>query len=250
MIARLAGLEDVALVNEICGDPEVRKWTAADGSPPFDGERWIRQPASIVVLVEGGCFLCPWLGGTTWAIHTHFLPSHRGKGSIISASAALALGFLGTQAETFVTSVPDNNRGAAWFAKTLGFLPTYRREQCWTTGDETFGMQHFRLDIDEWILRGFMRRIGEEFHEALSHHGHNSHDEDPVHDSYVGTACAMVAHGKVDKALSVYNRWALASGYEPLRLKSTSPPVIDARDFLIRLEAGTMHIDPKENEHA
>jgi hypothetical protein len=201
----------------------------------------------MVVIVEGGCFLANGLGDGVFEVHTNILKSARGKGAIVSAMKALTLGFFGSNAETFVTKVPANNLAARWFTKEVGFHPTYLQRNKWPQRGRLWDVQHYRLDIDDWILGGVALELGKQFHGAVEE---SSHLEDYAHDCYVGAACSMVAHGKAGKAIRVYNRWARAAGYEPLGLVSSDPVVIDARDFFIRVESGQMYFDKKEYEHA
>jgi len=251
MIPRYATLSDTALVNSICGDPEVRKWTANDGAPPFDATPWLTSRTALVVLVDGGCFLSNHLGDTTYEVHTNVLPGFRGKAAIINGGLALMLAFLTSPAETFKTRVPANNLRAKWFAEALGFRPTFLQERKWLQGGVLHDIIHYSLSIDEWILRGHLATVGKLFHQEVEKlEGHPPHAEDFAHDCYVGAAVAMCNAGHPTKALKLYNRWALESGYVPMKLLSTSPLVVDAQDFLIEGVKGEMVLKLKEMDHA
>lgn len=251
MIPRFAAEADADLITSICSHPEVRKWTAQDGAPDFDVKRWL-HPNNMVVLVEGGCFLSNWLGDQTFGVHTNFLPQARGRNAIVSGTMALMLGFLASNAESFLTMVPENNRSAAWFTKVMGFRPTFTQQGRWKQGGKDWKVTHYRLDIDDWILQGHLIAAGRAFHKQLE--GLNlqpAHADDWVHDCYVGTACAMIAHGKVGKAVKIYNRWALSAGYSPMKILSQNPLRLDLRDFDICVgTAGDAKFELKEKDYA
>ncbi len=249
MIPRFATLSDTAEVNRICSHPEVRAWTASDGSPPFDAEKWLRRDC-IVVLAGGTCFLANPVGSQTYQVHTNILQEARGKTALVNAGLSLMLAFLGTDAETFVTCVASNNLRAAWFTRAMGFRPTFVQPARWLHRGKMWDLTHYSLGVDEWILQGQLAPVGKMFHSELEGMGHKSHGEDHAHDCYVGAAVALISAGKPNKAAKIYNRWARAAGYVPLEIVSSDPLLIDVRDFLIRVEAGQIKLEVKEKEHA
>lgn len=244
-----AGKADAALVAAICGDPEVRSWTAEDNSPPFDPTPWLRPP-HMVVLGEGSCFLSNHLGDQTYGVHTHVLPSHRGQQALVTAGLSLMLAFLASDAETFKTMVPSNNKRAEWFTRAMGFRPTYVQKEKFLHRGVLRDLTHYTLGIDDWILQGHLVPVGREFHKLLESKGHLSHGEDYSHDCYVGAAAALMNAGRPHKAMKIYNRWARASGYVPMEIESADPLVIDVRDFKIKFEGGQMSLETKEKDYA
>lgn len=246
MTTRFATWADKAEVERICSHPEVRKWTHRT-SAPFDAGKWL-QGRNMVVLGDGACFISPHLGGTHYGIHTNVLPEARGpKRTLTFATEALMLGFLGSDAETFLTQVPTSNYAAQWLVEQMGFRYTNTREKAW--GDEA--LHYWRLDIDDWILRGHLHPLGAGFHEVLEHQGLGpSHDPDPTHDCYVGALVALIGSGRAAKGLRIYNRWANLAGYTQLQQLSQQPLVVDAKEFLVVVENGEMKLKRKEGEYA
>jgi hypothetical protein len=213
MSARFATPADDALLTSIAMHPDVRRWTAHDGAPDFNPTSYTAHPRSKAIVVEGGFFALPCLEDRAYAVHTQFLPDVRCSDKVRRALEAQAFMFLNCDAELLVTMVPDNNPQALWFAHAMGFRDTYRRAGAWKSGGEVFGVQYLSLEIEDWILRHEpLRILGEEFHAQL---GQPNHGHDPVHDSFVGAACALMAAGQVDKAVRIYGRWARATGYQP-----------------------------------
>lgn len=247
MMPRFATAADADLVTSICTHPEVMKWTHADGAPPFDPTPWL-HPTNMVVLVESGCFLSNWLGDQTFEVHTNILPGGRGKDAVLSGTLALLLAFVRSNAETLVTKVPGNNRPARWFARELGFTWMYSQAERWVQNGKAFDVDFFRLTVDEWILQGHLAQVGEAFHQELVDNGIEvDHPHDPVHDAYVGAACTMIQGGKAVKGIKLYNRWARATGYVPITVKSFEPLVLDLGSFIINLKSGLFRFEKKGN---
>jgi len=204
----------------------------------------------MVVLVEGGCFLANGVGSQTYQVHTHILPEARGATALVNAGLALMLAFLGSDAETFVTAVAENNLRAKWFTRAMGFRPMFVQPAKWLHRGKMWDLTHYSLGVDDWILQGQLAPIGKSFHEQLESLGHLPHGEDHAHDCYVGAAVAFISAGKPHKAAKIYNRWARAAGYVPLDIVFSNPLVIDVREFTIRVEAGQVKFYIKEKANA
>jgi hypothetical protein len=242
--ARIATPEDNALLTSIVMHPACRMWTTHDAArfQPFDPQPYT-DPESphLAVLVNDGAFLLPFLAFGAYAVHTQFVPKGRGENAERGACALLDLMFSSTPAEQLVTMVPDNNPMALRFAHQRGFKNTYRRERCWQAGGKSLGMQYMRLDIDEWVTSTLhLRSAGQAFHEMLGPE-HVSHEEDPIHDAYVGAALAMIRAGHAKKAEWIYTRWGRAAGYEPFRLIDET--TIEVGDMRVAVDANTITLE-------
>lgn len=89
--------------------------------------------------------------------------------------------------------------------------------------------------------------MGQEFHDKLEEkkaeiEGHN-HDDDAIHDHYVGAACLMSLAGKVDKGLMIYNSWAACAGYAPAFVVSYEPLMVDTGDAIWTEKDGKLEIE-------
>ncbi len=233
MTARFASAADDALLTSIVLHPDVHRW---NGGGAFDPSQYTSHPTNFAVIVDGGCFEAVALERAAYAIHTNFLPTHRGWHARQEARSALALAFLGTDAEMLVTMVRDDNPQALWFAHVMGFGDTYRR------GDTQF----MRLDIDDWLIGNTkLIHAGRVAHAELAARGFTDHDEDPVHDAYVGAARGMLEHIQFEKAERIYGRWARAAGYQPFAFVSADPPTIDIGPCLLRIVGQQITIEDK-----
>lgn len=237
---RLATLDDKARVEEIVNDPRLRSWYAEEGAPPCDAARYLAAP-SFTVIGEEGCFLAH-AEGDRHVVHTNLLPAWRGAKALDAARRALAVAFLETPCTELVSMVPDSIPQAMWLARPMGMRTLFRREGCWHWRGRAYGMTFVSLAIDDWILSGACRAAGVSFHDRLPQVSHAPED---VHDSYVGAAFEMVRRGQVEKAVTVYNRWARFAMFETIAVIGENPLRIDIRDCVLRVEEGDFSVEAK-----
>lgn len=233
MTARLASTDDNALLASIVMHPDVRK---SSGCTAFDPSNYTNHPTNFAVVVDGGCFEAMALERGSYAVHTNFLPDARGAHALRQSRDALRLAFTRTDAESLYTKVQANNPQAATFAVLMGFKRTY---EC---GGATF----YRLDIDDWVLNDPTNmQAGAEFHDWLGEGV--THEQDAVHDAYVGAACLMVRAIQFEKAERIYGRWARHAGYQPFAFISADPVRLDIGSHVLRLDGTEFNIEEKEH---
>lgn len=224
MQARRATGADHELLASIVLHPEVH---ATNGRGAFDPEKYTSEPFSFAVIVEGGCFLADAIEHAAYAIHTNMLPTARGAQALRAARNALAFAFTSTDAEVLYTRVAADHRAALWFAHGMGFRDVYRAG----------GSQFMRLDIDDWIVGDIgCREAGADFHRAIGEHDLLTHEDDPVHDAFVGAARGMLEALQYPKAERIYGRWARQAGYEPMEFISADPVLLDIGNAVLRID--------------
>jgi len=80
------------------------------------------------------------------------------------------------------------------------------------------------------------RDEGRSFHNKLdaakAETADHSHDDDDVHDHYVGASCLLAIAGNVDKGLMIYNSWAACAGYQPAFVIERDPLKVDTGDAM------------------
>lgn len=239
---RKATIEDKELVESICNHPEIRKWTACNGAPPMNADKYFHS-LSFAYLVDGGVFLMVHVGSGKYVVHTNLLPSLRGKEALRVTKKAIEFAFIGTDCNELLTMVPVNNPQAKWFAEACGFKYKFTRKDIWPVRAIKHDMEFFKLDINDWILQGHNKKRGIEFHDELHKlTNKENHVEDPVHDCYVGSTVEMLLHGQVDKALHFYNLWARFALYAPIKLVSKDPLKIDIQSHIIQVENGKFSV--------
>lgn len=118
---RLARIYDVDLINSVLMHPSIADHLCDDNSvgaqiQECESLEWIGAYSGDVFH---GFFLLIQQNSVTVDIHTALLPTARGKQS--KQAGELLLNLIFSRYFKAVTSVPSNNRVAAWFAGSLGF---------------------------------------------------------------------------------------------------------------------------------
>jgi hypothetical protein len=228
-----------AFWNAIANHPDVRPHIGGEGS--VDLTDLVTDPANFCLQFDHGGFICLSQGQGVYSVHSQFLAEGRN-----ATTAAMREGcdfmFTRTDCMTLTTQLPDNNQPAANLAAMTGFVDWFRKDHDPLLGPSTMA----RLDIHSWIMGpngAHLADEGKDFHELLEtaklakRSALPIHPDDDAHDRYVGAACCMAKRGNIVKGVSLYNLWASAAGYVPLRVMSLQPPVVDVVDAVIGLGA-------------
>ena len=90
---------------------------------------------------------------------------------------------------------------------------------------------HYGVSIDDWpLIDDECLKMGDRFHEIAP----NTHEDCEIHDRFVGAAL-LIADKNPEKACAFYNKWALITGYMPVKIESLDPLIIDNFEFKIRV---------------
>lgn len=238
---------DASAFNAIAAHPEVRPWLGfADPLAEIDLSPQVSNPANFAFLtkqMDGGYLLLKIQGGL-YAAHTLALPSARGRPMAKLMREGFATMFRATDAIEIITQIPDGNEGARSWSELAGFRPTFRREAFFPLMGERVGCQFMSLTFADWAIGDReCRRLGAGFHEKLTEaHGHQTHADDPVHDSMVGAAIGCCMEGNAVKGIGLFNRWACVAGYAEARVLSLQPPTVDTSDAVVQIEGGRIDI--------
>jgi hypothetical protein len=235
---------DAEFFNDICNRPEVRPGLGGTGR--VDLTAVIAEPRNIALRTRHGGFILLPAGAGFYSVHTQFAAEGRGAHAIAAMRAGLEFMFTRTDAMRIFSQCPDNNPGAMGLAVKGGAKRWFRKEH-----DPVFGPSTVvSWDLFDWATGNReLEPEGQQFHDCLeaAKAGAGSalpaHDDDPAHDRVVGAASLMCKRGQAKKGVLLYNLWAAAAGYAPIRLVADDPPVIDVVDAIVGLTAaGEMEV--------
>ena len=147
----LARVYDVGVINSILAHPSIANQLCDDytvGAKIQDAEslEWIG------VHNDGACqgvFLLIPQNTVTVDVHTALLPSVRGKQS--KQAGKLLLDLIFSRYFKAVTSVPSNNRVAAWFAGSLGFKHEGVNRQSFLKNGVLLDQVLMGMTREEWL---------------------------------------------------------------------------------------------------
>ena len=151
----------------------------------------------------------------SYIVHTVFLPNTPTSVVTESVKQAMWVAFVELEVTKIYSYACSSNIPATKLMRRTGFSSLFSRPSRTKEGFvETFGC----IDIQDYILKSpELSQLGERFHEQVE--DSTNHEDDHSHDCFVGAAYAMLASGQIEKAVRVYNTWALLAGYCPIEYK-------------------------------
>lgn len=216
---------DASAANRIVNHQEVQPFVSFDDTPlPMDLSAVVANTSNVLMMSDLGGFMFSKQEDEVYHIHTFFLNEGRGRYALLCARDAIEWMFLNTDCMEVLTVVPDDVTYARP-PKAMGWVFEFRRDGIFTRNGKRIGAEFWALRYNEWAKKVHgMVKHGHAFHEKLGED--QTHEEDLVHDRYVGICSRMVASGQVHKAVFLYNRWACFAGYEPLLIESEGPFIL------------------------
>lgn len=227
-------------INRIVNDPSIYPHVKGYATGPLDLSAGVANPANVCLLGEHGGVLFEQMAPAVFEAHTQVLPKGRGAWTVTMVQAALMWMFARTPAVEIFTRVPKGNDAALGLVRAVHGVRQFTRKRGWVVDLDEVPADIYALDVKEWMRRApGLEERGRWFHARLeqeyARHGRTEppHDDDPVHDRYVGAACEMILSGHAQKGVVLYNRWAVMAGYQPVQIMSLNPVTINIRDAVI-----------------
>lgn len=231
---------DHELVNRILNEPEILAAVCPDGVTALDAAALEGENRVFVKVTDKEEVLGLWvvqrhLPGV-YEIHTCLLPTCRGVKAVIAGRRGVEWLFLQTDAERVFSLCPASNQASLMYAGAVGFRVACKRLELWVKGGQPEGATVVEWTVQEWAYAsaGRFEALGHKLHEEVFAPRWQHEGDDPLHEGMVGLAMEMAAFQPV-KAERVYNTWAVAAGYAPVRflgLQRDGGQLVDLREAL------------------
>jgi len=241
---------DAKRINEIVNDPSIYPWVCGQvEGPPLDVSRLLENNAHVALFGEhgGAIFFCHCPG--YYEIHSQALPSGRGEWALQAARDAFFWMFTNTDAIEIVTRVPKGNLPARAITKAVHGAYEFTNPNGWVFKGKVIPADIFSWRIQDWIrntisLSQYGKQVHEDLEKQYEFHGfkHTPHPDNEMHDRWAGAAYCMLAGGYPGKAIDLYNRWAVMADYQPIKLLSVKPPIIDIGESVLLFKINTFEV--------
>jgi hypothetical protein len=218
------------------------RYVAEDDQPWVSLKSWLDDERNIAIAAGEGAFLFTRLEMGTYEVHTLF---HRG--AINWSKHAASWMFTHTDCIELVTKVPQFNVAAKRLTEASRFRYQFTG-RTWRCNGKIWPIDFYAYRIDDWILEEpGLPMLGAAFHTQLGALGVEiDHDDDAIHDRYVGAAMAMVDGGQASKGIVYYNRWARLYGATEVELLSIEPPVVDVGTAKVSIVGGELCLSAQD----
>lgn len=235
-------------INEIVNHPTVFPHIKGIHTSAIDLKNIAANPENICLLAEHGCVIFIKHQPGIYEFHTCVLPGGRGQWMVEMSRLVFAYMFTHTDAFELMTKCPRGNVAAKAGARAVGCSLRFETRPIWPVEGKLVPVEVYSIIIQEWVKTADVFGYGKWFHEMLEAQYQEKgislhvHEEDPIHDRYVGAAVEMIRHGQIMKAIYFYNRWAAMSDYVKISLVSTNPVIIDIFESKILVEETTFKV--------
>ncbi|MDB5531604.1 MAG: hypothetical protein JWR51_4707 [Devosia sp.] len=230
-------------INAIIAHPEVRPWVGMPQQGYIDLTPMVADLRNVLLMGQGGGFFFHQLLPGIYEVHTQFLPEHRGANVLQAAADAERFMFTRTDCLEIRSKVPEHNKGAIGFARAMHYELQYERATAWPTDNGPVAVKYFARTLNQWANRcEGVEATGHWFHEKLEAAKHAAgatspiHDDDLIHDRFVGATAEMIMAGQLAKAMGFYRQWAVFAGYGPISIIAEYPVVLDIGDALLAIK--------------
>lgn len=227
-------------INTIINEPSVYEWVKGRFKGYMDLTPVIADLRNVLLVGEFGGTLFIQHQPGFYEVHTQVLPSGRGKWTLKMVQDSLKWMFTKTEAVEIFTKVPKGNLGARALVRAIHGSLEFRNKRGWVVKDEVVYADMFSLNIQTWVRTApDLETRGKWFHDKLEaeykkkNKVEPNHEDDPIHDRYVGCAVETILGGQAQKAVVFYNRWARMAGYADIKIVTSSPLVLDIQDALL-----------------
>lgn len=212
---------DAKRLNEILNDPVVRPDVADLGDGVLDLTYQISDERNILLVGENGACLFLWVMSCLYEVHTQILPTGRGRWAKEFVQACGEWMFTKSDAMEIITRVPQGHVAAKTLTMLAGGKYEFTRQDFCLFRGKNCPVDIYSCRLQDWMTTApHMQEVGEEFHKHLHAEAdrlgikERPHESDANHNQYVGACIKMFQGGQKIKAVTFYNRWAVASRHE------------------------------------
>lgn len=221
-------------INEIVNHPSIYPNICGTHTGILDLTPIAGNPDHVCLVDEYGCVLFIKHQPGIYEFHASVLPEGRGGWMVTASQSSFHWMFTKTDAFELLTKCPYGNIPAKAGAKASGCSFRFTTRPLWPSGDVLVPVDVYSIILQEWVKNANnLVESGKSFHNLLDLEytrlgkALDIHENDDVHNRYVGAAVEMIRGGQVSKAINLYNRWAVMSNYKKINIVSKEPLVID-----------------------
>lgn len=245
---------DAERLNELANHPAIYPWVRGPHKGALDLSPVTADPDNIVLAGEHGAEIFIPIQPGIYEAHSMCLPEGRGPWMVGFVEDCLRHLFTRTDCVEVVTRCPT--RQAVALAKRVGLTCEFTNPKGWLIDGKQVSADIYALRVQDWMrLAPGLEERGHWFHDRLEQEfarmgrTEPQHDDDPVHDRYVGAAVEMMFGGQPMKGQIFYNRFAQLADYHPIRVMREGPLVVDIGNAILVIRNGDFYVASLQSEH-
>jgi hypothetical protein len=236
-------------VNEIFNNPSILPFLGGEHKGYLDLSNAVKNTDNVFLVGENGCVFFLKLQEGLYDFHTAVLPEGRGQWMLDGSIEAFDYMFTKTDAFELLTQCPEGNLASKAGARAVGCTYQFTTRPVWLMQGKLVPVEIWSIVIQNWVkLSKSIEKSGIWYHNILEEQYKELnkkieiHEEDSVHNKYVGATVEMIRSGFIAKALAFYNRFAVLARYVPIKVLSLNPLVIDIQESVIQVNNDTFEV--------
>lgn len=239
-LAGITRATDSHFLNRLANDPDIYEKIRGFEPGRLDFSDAISDRRIFVLTGDHGAMMFhPHMPGL-YECHTLVARAGRGAWTVSFVRACLHWMFTRTDAVEIMTRVPRGNLAALALVRVIDGVYEFTNRKGWVLDGDPVPAAIYSLTVQRWMKTApGLEERGHWFHGKLEAEYKRlgrvdpNHEDDPIHDRFVGAACEMMFGGQPYKAAILYNRAAIIGGYHPLVIVGDNPITADIRDAIL-----------------
>lgn len=238
-------------LNSIVNHPEVHPYVSGGFQGALDLSPLIEGGNVVALAGEHGGQVYARIGFGLYEAHSQFTPEGRGEWALAATRASLKWMFTRTDAIEILTRCPTIASKA--LAKSIGGQHEFTIQQGWVLDGKIVPADIFSLTVQGWMKTApDLPARGRWFHERLDAEFDRlgivepQHEDDDLHDRYVGAAVDMCFGGQPEKAMVFYNRTAALAGWHQIAVINRDPLAVDIGAAILVMRGDDFYVVPPQ----
>lgn len=235
---------DAEFLNRVANDPSVAPMIRGYQPGPLNFSDMAKDENIFILAGEYGALVFHRHQFGLFEVHSQVLKEGRGAWALEFAWACLSWMFCRTEAMEILTRCPKGNLPALALAKRVGMRKSFINPQGWVKDLDPIPADIMWLSVHDWLQGApeledqgmwFRARLDSDF----KRHGWTKEWPNvPAFTRYAGATFEMCAGGQADKAVLLFNRFAVMADCAPVQIINYDPLTIDIGDALVIVSEG------------
>lgn len=220
-------------MNVLLNHPLIRP-DIGDGDELVDIGKAAANPRNYLMMGESGGIMLLCIAPGIYECHTAVHPNSRGKWTMGLIASVQKYMFTATDCYEIVTRVPVGHIAALAATQACGMTREFTLPKAAVFRGEIADIHVFGMRIQDWVPRApTLVERGRWFHQRLESEAkrlgitEQMHENDDLHNRYVGVAVEMAFAGQVAKGALTYNRFAQMTRHPVVSLVSANQIKMD-----------------------
>ena len=235
-------------VNGLLNRSDILLHLIVPGIEKLDATALLEDKRNYALMANSGLILFTMQDFGVYEVQVAFPKERRGDNALRGVLAALWWMFINTDCLLLIARVLSGHAGASSICANVGAHFEFERGMDWTVNDGSRGIAFWTLSFADWYRNApELAQCGEEFRQLFFAERERlgfsiKFDADEPAQRAIGAFWEMMRAHCYEKAVAMYNRWAMIAQASMVALVSKNPVLIDSGDAVIHFQGDTFKV--------